>query len=322
MAMRWRAVVGSIGAGLAAPACALAAGGPVPAVQGQGGIVAPGGSFRYVALGAGRDTILSRVALRGGRTVSIRLHGPYGIPGADLNGSTTGLSGDGRTLVLAQIGGPFPQRTTRLLVLDATRLRVRTRLVLPGWLTVDAISPNGRWLYLIHYFSADVSKYEVRAYDLPGHRLIARPIVDPRDRGEQMTGYPVSRVMSADGRWAYTLYGRPSGIPFIHALDTTERRAVCIDLPSLAHADIGGAALRLTDGGTLVRIESGGLRMAIVDTRTFAVDPVIAPRTPAAVVAPRDAGGSDGMSWALVAAAIAAVATLGAGIRRRLLRSA
>ena len=44
-----------------------------------------------------------------------------------------------------------------------------------------------------------------------------------------MSGIPVTRMPSMDGRWAYTLYdnGRHS---FVHALDTARRTAVCIDL--------------------------------------------------------------------------------------------
>ena len=34
-----------------------------------------------------------------------------------------------------------------------------------------------------------------------------------------------------DGRWVYTLYQKPSGEPFVHALDTVAPLAYCIDLP-------------------------------------------------------------------------------------------
>src|SRR5262249_8193259 len=158
----------------------------------------------------------------------ITVVGRYGIPGADFNGSTTGLSADGRTLVLAELRGSRQPRTTRLLVLDTPPLAGPASTALPRFSTVQASSPTGRWLYLIHFLSSGVSKYEVRAYDLPARRLVAKPVVDPRDRGEAMTGIPISRVMSADGRWAYTLYIRPSGAPFVHALDTAGRRAVCV----------------------------------------------------------------------------------------------
>jgi hypothetical protein len=240
----------------------------------------------------------------------------------DYNGSLTGLSADGHTLVLAELPGNGPIRTTRLLVLDTPRLAVRARLALPGWSTVDAISPHGRWLYLIHYRSSNLNDYEVRAYDLSTHRLLAKPVVDPRDRDEKMAGVAITRVMSFGGRWAYTLYIRPSGVPFVHALDTVGRRAVCIDLPSLSNMDLGSAHLRLTpDGGTLQIDDNGGVTEALIDTRTFAVGAAAgggaAPAPTRQVPQPhRATHGGGGAPWELIALAIAALAVLAAAAAR------
>jgi hypothetical protein len=77
--------------------------------------------------------------------------------------------------------------------------------------------------------------------------------------------------MSAGGRWAYTLYVRPSVVPFLHALDTTGRRAVCIDLPSLAKASTGSAHLRLGPGGTTLQVDVGSVTWARINTHTFRV---------------------------------------------------
>ena len=46
-----------------------------------------------------------------------------------------------------------------------------------------------------------------------------------------MTGYPVSRATAPDGRFVYTLYQQNDNYPFVHALDTVHRTAVCIGLP-------------------------------------------------------------------------------------------
>jgi hypothetical protein len=229
-------------------------------------------------------------------------------------------------LILAQLPGNRQPRTTRLLVLATAPLAVRTRITLPGWSIVDAISPDGRWLYLIHYPSSDISRYEVLAYDIPAHRLLAKPVVDPRDHGP-MTGFPINRVVSADGRWAYTLYFRPSGVPFIHALDTAGRRAVCIDLPSVSTADVGNGHLILTPGGTALQVDANGVIQATINTRTFTVSSgagqlALAPVRP---VAPRRQGtrGNGDVPWELIVLSIAAlgvVAAAGAGLvksRRR-----
>lgn len=250
---------------------ALAAGGPVAPIQNTY-IRVPDSPYRYAALEARGDTVVRRQAAGAARAVSkLRVSGHYGIPGVDYSGSTTGLSADGRTLILAEIPGRRGPPTTRLLVLDTAPLAVRARITLPGWSTVDAISPHGRWLYLIHYPSSDINRYEVRAYDVPAGRLLAKPVVDPRDRGEAMTGIPIDRAMSPSRRWAYTLYFRPRGVPFVHALDTIGRRAVCIDLPSLSKVDTGKAHLRIDPGGRVLRVESAGVTRATIDTRTFSV---------------------------------------------------
>src|SRR5438270_4068365 len=147
--MRWSAVVVTFGIGLAASAGALAAGGPVPPVQGKQPIGFAGSPFRFFVSPAGGDTLVRRVRDSPQRMQStVRVPGRYGIPGVDFNGSTTGLSADGHTLVLAQLDPYGYVRTTRLLVLDTRPLRIRKKILLTGWSTVDAISPNGRWMYL------------------------------------------------------------------------------------------------------------------------------------------------------------------------------
>lgn len=327
--MKIRFALATMCLGLAAPSVALGAGGPVPPIQGGNGIAAAGSPFRYVALPAGRSTVVQQLTRTGPVRSSLRVRGHYGIPGVDYSGTTTGLSADGYTLILAQLPGNGTPRTTRLIVLGAQDLTVQARIVLRGWFTVDAISPTGHWLYLIHYPSADISKYEVRAYDLSKHRLLRAPIVDPHDRGEAMTGFALARATSADGRWDYTLYTRPNDVPFIHALDTVALRAVCIDLPSLARADLSSSALGLGPGGSVLRIEDNGITKAMVDTATYKVTPVytsiaVAPirPAPAAHGDQSTGGGGDNVPWAVLALLLVAggaftVAAFGARRRAR-----
>jgi hypothetical protein len=261
-----------------APGVSHAAGGPVPSVQGRA-LSAPGGTASYVAIGAGHNTLVKRVRHGDGKLErSIRLAGSYGVALAAPDGSTTGLSSDGRTLVLSELPASYTPERTTLVVLDTGRLTTRTRIALRGFYTVDAISPTGRWLYLIHYLSPNQNptSYEVRAYDVRGRHLTRYPVIDPRDRGEAMLGVAVTRAMSADGRWAYTLYDRQGSAPFIHALDTERRRAVCVDLPHIKGQDVFGARLTLAQGGGTLGVERSGAPIATVDTRTFAVRSAIA----------------------------------------------
>src|SRR5262249_9730106 len=120
MAMKRTWLMAPLGLWLAlmAPPGALAAGGPVPPVQSRY-ISVPGSQSRYGAFEAGANTVVRRRGTNPGSTVSeLRVSGHYGIPGVDYGGSTTGLSADGRTLILAQLDRNGPPRTTRLLVVD------------------------------------------------------------------------------------------------------------------------------------------------------------------------------------------------------------
>src|SRR5439155_21828241 len=139
---------------------------------------------------------------------------------------------------------------------------------LPRDFSVDAISPDGRRLYLIQYTSPrDPLAYAVRSLNLRSGRLDPGEIVDPRERDEAMHGLPVSRAMSPDGRWAYTLYDGGDGAPFVHALDTSARTARCIDLPPLPGATNAGG-LGLTLRGGLLQVRWGSRPVAFVDRRT------------------------------------------------------
>lgn len=244
-------------------------GGPVTVLTGGQGVVAPDGKTRYVTLTTGRDTIVSFVRLPSGQVHQWRqLPGYFGVPVIALDGTTDGISADGRTLVLATPAGGV---STQFALIDTRTLRLR-RVTLPGVWSYDAISPDGSLLYLVEYeeLGANVS-YRVRAYDIADRRLLSRPIVD-RSVGERlMRGWAVTRRATSDGRWAYTLYARAQKDPFVHALDTVRRRAYCIDLPlDLKRPE--QMALRLAlRADRMLEVRNGRNTVAAVDTRTFAV---------------------------------------------------
>jgi hypothetical protein len=318
MSTRRRLLLGAIlcAACTTAPA-ASAAGPPLPSQQsGSAGVIAPGGTERYITRRAGPDTQVSAVRRSDGSVLFTRtIHGRWTVPAVTVEGGTTGLSADGGTLVLARPTRDYPPQATHLAILDARRLEVRREIGFPGLLTVDAISPDGRWVYVIQYANDDPLDYRVRAMDSRSGRLAAGDVVDPRNPDEQMGGLPMTRATSRDGRWAYTLYGGGEET-FIHALDTAGRTAACIDLDMLPpQSDLGGVKLRVTGGGERIDVRDHGTLVATVDARTFAVTESAAPRQPA----PPADGGDDGIPWAavLIAAAAAAVGAAALMIARR-----
>jgi hypothetical protein len=297
-------VVGVVAAAVVA-GTARADGLPVLGIDVGPSGVAVRASERFVTLPVGRNTMVAQIQRRGGRVLRTRLlPGQFTVPAVAYDGSAGGLSADGRVLVLIEPRVSFPRRPTTFAVLG-TRGFVLQRLVqLRGDFSFDAISPNGSRLYLIQYLSPrDPTKYAVRAYDARAGRLLPGPIVDPRDR-EQMHGRPISRAMSADGRWAYTLYDGDGKEPFLHALDTARGTARCIDLDALAGSKyLWNLRLAVSAGSLLVRDRKEP--ELTIDRTTFAV------AKPAQRVE-GDAGGSSS-SWPWFAAAAAAVAVAAGG---------
>jgi hypothetical protein len=264
------------------------------------GVTAPGNPDRFIQLSAGRGTVIARVEQDGGALIrSATFRERLSIPAVAYDGSPGGLSADGRTLVL--LPSPTSARKTTLAILDAERLRVRDRVTLRGAFSFDAISPDGTRIYLIEYPSrTNPNRYVVRAYDVPSGRLLPDPIVDPNEPPGEMRGTASTRVTSPDGRWAYTLYDGPE-YPFIHALDTSEGRAACVDLEP--PADYKGA-YRLdlgmsSDGSELMVSNRNRGPMALVDTQTFEVSD------------PSEEDGRTGVPWVLVS--LGAAAGLAAG---------
>jgi hypothetical protein len=224
-----------VGAVVAAPTAL--ADGPLFVTEGGAGVATPDGAFRYVAVPAGKNkTALEKIEVAGGQVYWwMGLDGSWGNPSVGTTSfSGEGLSQDGRTLVLASTGGPY-RSTTKFLVIDLKRAKVLRTITLHGSFTFDAISPDGSRMYLIQYAHAssyNLTHYIVRGYDMRTNRLMPGKIADRSEHEKSMAGYALTRTTSADGRWVYTLYQKPSGEPFVHALDTVGAAAYCIDLPS------------------------------------------------------------------------------------------
>jgi hypothetical protein len=217
------------------------------------------------------------VSSSGGVVLAWRhLAGSYGVPIVTYRSETAGLSHDLTTLVLEQgRGSRILRRTTRFVLLDTRRMRRRGTISLSGDFSFDALSPDLRTLYLIEHLSATaLTSYSVRAYDIAAGRLLPDPIVDPREDPREMRGLPMRRTATRDGRWVFTLYQRTSASPFVHALDTLGRRAVCLDLPrSWSRSDLSSASLSLTPDERVVRVAVPGRAAELPAPRAQRRDP-------------------------------------------------
>jgi hypothetical protein len=301
--------------GLALAPAAASAGGLVATkgaviagADGFAGVAAPDGT-RYFVLPDGL------AKLEGERIDAYRsLPDGMGIPAVTVGGDPAGVSADGGTLVLADEDNYYAPRS-EMLVLDTRRLQTTESIELDGTFIFDAISPDGSLIYLVHLFDPrNPLDYDVRIYDVKAGKLLAERVVDPSEPDEQMGGFPYARTTSEDGRWAYTLYDGGHE-PFIHALDTVGRTAVCVDLEELG-IPIGHASTLTLDpeGGGLL-IGRRGETLATVDTATWEVALVPAEGEEEDQAAVPASGAAERDPWVLVAG-IALIALLVAALLR------
>jgi hypothetical protein len=244
-------------------------------VYGWSGVGAQNGAVRFVAFGMPKSTIVAAVRARDGHVMrSAVVRGFYGVPLVAYDGTSAGLSGDGRWLVLASYG-PYPGNAgkTSFAVLSTKTLKPRLRVALSGSWSFDAVSPSGSTLYLVEHISVGRNpRYRVRTLDVAAGGRLGGAIVDRLEDEEIMGGEPMARATSSDGRWAYTVYARTKHEPFVHALDTARREAFCIDLPlDLGRQKQWSLRLKLIERRNVLDVRLGRSSVAEIDTKSFKV---------------------------------------------------
>src|ERR1044072_1000292 len=150
------------------PAAAGADGLPPPVGGADDASVASlAGPYRYAAVSNGERTTVLQIVMDGGRIFRSRsIDGTWSVPLVAYDGTASGLSADGDTLVLIKPRIGFPRKTTDFEVLDTATMKPRQSIHLDSDFSFDAISPDGRRIYLIHYESPrDPLDYEVGAYE-------------------------------------------------------------------------------------------------------------------------------------------------------------
>jgi hypothetical protein len=199
------------------------------AAQGGPGIVGADGTVHYVAYKQGADTKLAALAIRDDAVLrSTMLDGPFGVPMLGNHNVALGMFRDGSAFVLQSVGYGA---STAFRVVRTSDLGISDTISLQGTFAFDALSPDGKTLYLIQHTSLeDIQHYVVRAYDLATHALRPGRIADKAQKSWVMSGWPSARTETANGRWVYTLYANPGGFPFVHALDTVRGVAHCVGI--------------------------------------------------------------------------------------------
>ncbi len=189
----------------------------------------------------GKTVVRNLVVQPGWGGTSNTIDGAWRLPTIGPDPVPVGVSADGITVVLVEDGKLAADGLTRFAIFDQGVLNPARIVELHGRFDYDALSPDGKTLYVVEHLDSDAGGvYQVRAVDVASGTLKDGVIADKRNLDEQMAGYPLAQVRRADGI-VLTLY-RGREHPFIHALNTVEGWAVCIDLPATrAHDDAAAA---------------------------------------------------------------------------------
>ena len=299
--------------GVEHPATALAVGATPGVALGGDGAAWQGHAQRFVAVPAPGGTLVTKLRRAGGAIVrSQTVAGRFGIPLVAYDASAEDVPAPSPNLVLEERTDPGAlARRTTFVVLSTRDLHVVRRFTLGGAFAFDALSPDGAMMYLTRHASrAHITRYTVRAYDIPTGRLLPGVIADRTAHEWRMDGMPVTRLQTGDGGWAYTLYQGGEDGAFVHALDTRARTARCIDIPDMTDRAVMGMRLRMADGGERLVIVAGATPVAAIDTRTLALVPAREHLPPAS--------GSNTDAWAIGAVAVLLAAAGLVGVRRRM----
>jgi hypothetical protein len=144
------------------------------------------------------------------------------------------------------------------------------RFALSGNYELEALSPDGRRVFLIHWRR---NGYDLQRYDVASRRLTSTPLAES---DEKMSGTAMNAVDSRSGRWLLTLYLKADGSTFVHALDLRAGIAHCIDLPLTGDfGSVGATALTLSPDGQRLYLASPLLgQVTTIDLRRLRVSRV------------------------------------------------
>ncbi len=195
----------------------------------------------------------------------LEIEGAWRLPTIGLDPVPVGVSADGSTVVLVEADSTGKARASRFAIFPRT-LDTQPRIVeLAGEFEFDALSPDGSLLYVVeHLPGPPAGHYQVRTVETATGTLRPEVLVDKTNVNETMAGWPVAQARRSDGL-VLTLY-RGAEHPFIHALNSVDSWAICLDLPATG-ADDAEAAL---DWGMAAKLN--GDLLAINATLGLAVE--------------------------------------------------
>ena len=215
----------------------------------------------------------------------VTIDGHWRLPAVGLDPVPAGRSLDGSTIVLVESAYDPSAKKSRFAIIEHfmlgavqtagdAPLRLARIVELTGAFEYDALSPDGRILYVVEHLDSEAGgRYQVRAVDVSTGLMRDAVIIDKANPDERMSGSAIAQLRQADGV-VLTLYRGPEH-PFIHALNSKEAWAVCIDLPAGSKDDAAAAldwGLTASVDGSAVFAVNASIGLAVdVDPAELAV---------------------------------------------------
>lgn len=195
------------------------------------GVPSPDHSLVYtLEAGNGRTTLHAIDAQSGVIQRSKIIDGQYQLADVGLNGMPSGLSPNGQWLVLVdRPSATAGQEQGKFAIVDTTFAKEPQIVQLNGKFSFDAIDNQAASLYVTEHLERDMSKYQVRRYDMQAKAMDERVVVD-KSNNSVMRGVRHVSLPSANGEWLFTLYLNNAQGPFIHALSLNNAIAMCVPL--------------------------------------------------------------------------------------------
>jgi hypothetical protein len=191
------------------------------------GTLLPDRSRYWIVETGDRTTVRGVDPATGAEQVSFVIEGRWSVPAA-YGPAPSGLSGNGKWMALvappAKINGT--ETLNRFAIVDLTLKRINRTVNANGDLAFDALSNDGRNLYLIEHL-VPAPQYVVRVASFEGSGL-ADGVLGQIKTAEPEVMNGIYHASVAVGDWLLSLYSNPGRGPFIHALNTTQFYAQCI----------------------------------------------------------------------------------------------
>jgi hypothetical protein len=231
------------------------------------GILLPDRSAYWTVEPAARTTVRQLDPVTGDDLSSFALDGQWAPP-ATYGPAPSGISRNGKWMILVA-----PKTTTgsaivnRIAVVDLARRTIDRVITAVGDLSFDAVSDDGRNVYLVEHLVPS-PRYVVRVASFQGSGLADGVLGQIKTAEPEVMNGLYHASVAVSGDWFLSLYSNPTRGPFIHALNTTQLYAQCIlNMPDVPIALRPAWAMVLDPNHpTLYAVNGPGGAVSEVDT--------------------------------------------------------